>query len=155
MLFFPNKYVKVYIFNMLYTVALKPVFCKEKCVHFPSCCLFSRPGLPTELLQSSYEDRSASGCSQVQLGFRYESRDQRFIISIIQLSNCNALFMPADQKMYELISAIMNPVLNDRTNGDPTCFLQAHPRGSAATHSGHLLPLPNTRPAPSGHGGHQ
>ncbi|XP_023198293.1 protein KIBRA isoform X1 [Xiphophorus maculatus] len=68
-----------------------------------------KPGLPTELLLSSYEDRSASGCSQVQLGFRYESRDQRFIVSIIQLSNCSALFMPADQKMYVRV-AVLPPV---------------------------------------------
>uniref|UniRef100_A0A3B5MNT2 WW and C2 domain containing 1 n=1 Tax=Xiphophorus couchianus TaxID=32473 RepID=A0A3B5MNT2_9TELE len=67
-----------------------------------------QPGLPTELLLSSYEDRSASGCSQVQLGFRYESRDQRFIVSIIQLSNCSALFMPADQKYVRV--AVLPPI---------------------------------------------
>ncbi|XP_070699358.1 protein KIBRA [Pempheris klunzingeri] len=58
-----------------------------------------RPGLPADLL-SSYEERLALGCSQVQLGFRYESRDQRFTIYIMQLSNCSALCLPADQKMY-------------------------------------------------------
>uniref|UniRef100_A0A1A7X2B8 WW and C2 domain containing 1 n=2 Tax=Iconisemion striatum TaxID=60296 RepID=A0A1A7X2B8_9TELE len=59
-----------------------------------------RPGLPADLLSSSYQERLASGCSQVQLGFRYESRDQRFTIYIMQLSNCSALCLPADQKMY-------------------------------------------------------
>ncbi|XP_008426659.1 protein KIBRA [Poecilia reticulata] len=68
-----------------------------------------KPGLPTELLLSSYEDRSASGCSQVQLGFRYESRDQRFIVYIMQLSNCSALFLPADQKMHVRM-AVLPPV---------------------------------------------
>ncbi|KAM8835559.1 protein KIBRA isoform 2-T2 [Synchiropus picturatus] len=58
-----------------------------------------RQGLPADLL-ASYEDRLASGCSQVQLGFRYESRDQRFTIFIMQLTNCGALCLPADQKMY-------------------------------------------------------
>lgn len=59
-----------------------------------------RPGLPADLLLSSYEERLALGCSQVQLGFRYESRDQRFTIFVMQLSNCSALCLPADQKMY-------------------------------------------------------
>uniref|UniRef100_A0A671UE89 WW and C2 domain containing 1 n=1 Tax=Sparus aurata TaxID=8175 RepID=A0A671UE89_SPAAU len=45
-------------------------------------------------------ERLALGCSQVQLGFRYESRDQRFTIFVMQLSNCSALCLPADQKMY-------------------------------------------------------
>ncbi|XP_073335273.1 protein KIBRA [Pagrus major] len=59
-----------------------------------------RPGLPPDLLLGSYEERLALGCSQVQLGFRYESRDQRFTIFVMQLSNCSALCLPADQKMY-------------------------------------------------------
>ncbi|XP_044078755.1 protein KIBRA isoform X2 [Siniperca chuatsi] len=59
-----------------------------------------RPGLPADLLLGSYEERLVLGCSQVQLGFRYESRDQRFTIYVMQLSNCNALCLPADQKMY-------------------------------------------------------
>uniref|UniRef100_A0A8C9WVK6 WW and C2 domain containing 1 n=1 Tax=Sander lucioperca TaxID=283035 RepID=A0A8C9WVK6_SANLU len=60
----------------------------------------SRPGLPADLPLASYEERLALGCSQVQLGFRYESRDQRFTIYVMQLSNCSALCLPADQKMY-------------------------------------------------------
>ncbi|XP_068572751.1 protein KIBRA [Cebidichthys violaceus] len=59
-----------------------------------------RPGLPADLLLSSYEERLALSCSQVQLGFRYESRDQRFTIYVMQLSNCSALCLPADLKMY-------------------------------------------------------
>ncbi|XP_042355728.1 protein KIBRA [Plectropomus leopardus] len=59
-----------------------------------------RPGLPADMLLGSYEERLALGCSQVQLGFRYESRDQRFTIYVMQLSNCSALCLPADQKIY-------------------------------------------------------
>uniref|UniRef100_A0A8C3G166 WW and C2 domain containing 1 n=1 Tax=Cyclopterus lumpus TaxID=8103 RepID=A0A8C3G166_CYCLU len=59
-----------------------------------------RPGLPTDLLLSADEERLALCCSQVQLGFRYESRDHRFTIYVMQLSNCSALCLPADQKMY-------------------------------------------------------
>ncbi|KAF7206659.1 protein KIBRA [Nothobranchius furzeri] len=65
-----------------------------------------RPGLPADLLLSSYEERLTSGCSQVQLGFRYESRDQRFTVYIMQLSNCSALCLPADQKMYVRLAVL-------------------------------------------------
>ncbi|XP_015250164.1 PREDICTED: protein KIBRA [Cyprinodon variegatus] len=65
-----------------------------------------KPGMSAELLLSSYEDRSASGCSQVQLGFRYESREQRFTIYIMQLSNCSALCLPADQNMYVRLAVL-------------------------------------------------
>ncbi|TWW75272.1 Protein KIBRA [Takifugu flavidus] len=59
-----------------------------------------KPGLPAELLLGPYEGRLATGCPQVQLGFRHESREQRFTIYIMQLSNCSALSLPADQKLY-------------------------------------------------------
>ncbi|KAM9846678.1 protein KIBRA [Aulostomus maculatus] len=59
-----------------------------------------RPGLPADLLLGSYEERMTLGCSQVQLGFRYESRDQRFTIYIMQLSNCSTLCLQAEQKTY-------------------------------------------------------
>lgn len=65
-----------------------------------------RSGLPAELLLAPYEDRSASSCSQVQLGFRYESRDQRFTVYIMQLSNCSALCLLADQKMYVRLAVL-------------------------------------------------
>lgn len=70
----------------------------------------SRAGLPADLLLGSYEERLALGCSQVQLGFRYESRDQRFTIYIMQLSNCSALCLPADQKMYVLLLLVVRGV---------------------------------------------
>uniref|UniRef100_A0A3P8SBW4 WW and C2 domain containing 1 n=1 Tax=Amphiprion percula TaxID=161767 RepID=A0A3P8SBW4_AMPPE len=62
-----------------------------------------RPGLPADLLLGSYEERLASGCSQVQLGFRYESRDQRFTVYVMQLSNCSALCLPTDQKYVRMV----------------------------------------------------
>lgn len=68
-----------------------------------------RPGLPADLL-SSFEDRLTSGCSQVQLGFRYETRDQRFTVYVLQLSNCSALCLPADQKMYLFTPLFINLV---------------------------------------------
>ncbi|KAI9531536.1 hypothetical protein NQZ68_039908 [Dissostichus eleginoides] len=68
-----------------------------------------RPGLPADLLLGSYDERLALGCSQVQLGFRYESRDQRFTIYVMQLSNCSALCLPADQKIY--VRAVVLPCM--------------------------------------------
>lgn len=59
----------------------------------------ARPGLPADLLGGSYEGRLATGCPQVQLGFRHESRDQRFTIYVMQLSNCSAPCLQADQKL--------------------------------------------------------
>uniref|UniRef100_A0A8C7YPD4 WW and C2 domain containing 1 n=1 Tax=Oryzias sinensis TaxID=183150 RepID=A0A8C7YPD4_9TELE len=59
-----------------------------------------KPGLPAEPFHGSGEDRLAPGCSQVQLGFRYESREQRFSVVVMQLSNCSALCLPAEQKTH-------------------------------------------------------
>ncbi|KAL6098388.1 wwc1 [Pungitius sinensis] len=59
-----------------------------------------RPGLPADLVPSSFEERPPNCCSQVQLGFRYESRDQRFTLYVMQLSNCSALCLPAERKVY-------------------------------------------------------
>ncbi|XP_062289259.1 protein KIBRA [Scomber scombrus] len=67
-----------------------------------------KPDLPPpDLLLTSDEERLALCCSQVQLGFRYESRDQRFTVYIMQLSNCSALCLPADHKMY--VRAVVLP----------------------------------------------
>uniref|UniRef100_I3KHT5 WW and C2 domain containing 1 n=1 Tax=Oreochromis niloticus TaxID=8128 RepID=I3KHT5_ORENI len=54
----------------------------------------------------SYEDRLAPGCPQVQLGFRYEARDRRFTVYVMQLSNCSALCLPTDQKMYVRVAVL-------------------------------------------------
>uniref|UniRef100_A0A8D3BK20 WW and C2 domain containing 1 n=1 Tax=Scophthalmus maximus TaxID=52904 RepID=A0A8D3BK20_SCOMX len=85
-------------------------------------CVSSRPGLPADLLHASYEERLAPGCSQVQLGFRYESRDQRFTIYVMQLSNCSALCLPADHNMY--VRVVVLPCVETtrclfRTRGSP------------------------------------
>lgn len=61
-----------------------------------------RSGLP-----SDFEDRLALGCPRVQIGLRYESKDQRFTVFITQLSNCSALCLPLDQKMY--VRAVVLP----------------------------------------------
>ncbi|CAF97277.1 unnamed protein product [Tetraodon nigroviridis] len=65
-----------------------------------------KPGLPADLLVGSYEGRLATGCPQVQLGFRHESRDKRFTIYVIQLSNCSAPCLQADQKLYVRVAVL-------------------------------------------------
>lgn len=62
-------------------------------------CAPARPGLPADLLAGSYEGHVATGCPQVQLGFRHESREKRFTIYVMQLSNCSAPCLQADQKL--------------------------------------------------------
>ncbi|KAM9332189.1 protein KIBRA [Pholidichthys leucotaenia] len=64
-----------------------------------------RPGLPSDL-SNFYEDRLVVGCPQVQLGFRYESREQRFTIYIMQLCNCGTLCLPSDQKIYMRVAVL-------------------------------------------------
>ncbi|CAN9501037.1 unnamed protein product [Ophioblennius macclurei] len=64
-----------------------------------------RPGLPADP-GSPCEVRLASGCSQVQLGFRYQSREQRFTVYVMQLSNCSALCLPADRKLYLRVAVL-------------------------------------------------
>ncbi|XP_068186777.1 protein KIBRA [Antennarius striatus] len=72
----------------------------------------SRPGLPADLPGScedrlgSYQDRLGSGCSQVQLGFRYESRERRFSVYVMQLSNCSALCLPGDRTTYVRLAVL-------------------------------------------------
>lgn len=66
-----------------------------------------RLGLPADLVLTSYEDRLALACPQVQLAFRYESREQRFTVCIVQLFNCGALCLPADQMMYVCLRPVM------------------------------------------------
>ncbi|KAM6907011.1 protein KIBRA [Xenentodon cancila] len=63
-------------------------------------------GLPPDLLHSSYEEKLSSGCSQVQLGFCYESRDQRFTIYVMQLSNCSTLCLSTEQKIHVRVAAL-------------------------------------------------
>ncbi|KAM9781784.1 protein KIBRA [Syngnathus typhle] len=65
-----------------------------------------RPGLPGDLLLTSDEERLPLGCAQVQLGFRYEPRDQRFTVSVMRLSNCSALCLPSDQKIHVRLAVL-------------------------------------------------
>ncbi|XP_077402760.1 protein KIBRA [Vanacampus margaritifer] len=65
-----------------------------------------RPGVAADLLLASDEDRLPLGCAQVQLGFRYEPRDRRFTVSVMRLSNCSALCLPADQKMHVRVAVL-------------------------------------------------
>ncbi|XP_061818652.2 protein KIBRA [Nerophis lumbriciformis] len=65
-----------------------------------------RPDLPVDLLLGSDEERLALGCAQVQLGFRYESRTQRFTVFVMQLSNFSTLCLPADHKMHVRVAVL-------------------------------------------------
>ncbi|XP_067280855.1 protein KIBRA [Pseudorasbora parva] len=58
-----------------------------------------RPGLPVEQLLG-YDDGSSASSSQIQLGLKYEAKEKRFTVFVMQLSNYSALSLPANQNIY-------------------------------------------------------
>ncbi|XP_051536997.1 protein KIBRA-like isoform X1 [Myxocyprinus asiaticus] len=58
-----------------------------------------RPGLPAEQLLC-YDDGSIASSAQIKLGLKYEVKEKRFTVFIVQLSNCSALLLPANQNIY-------------------------------------------------------
>ncbi|KAJ7997058.1 hypothetical protein DPEC_G00224980 [Dallia pectoralis] len=59
-----------------------------------------RPVPPAELGYEERERGETLSCSQVRLGLKYEMKDKRFTVFVMQLSNCSALALPSDQTMY-------------------------------------------------------
>ncbi|XP_008331754.1 protein KIBRA [Cynoglossus semilaevis] len=60
--------------------------------------------LPVDLLTPLDDGVSPSFSPQVQLGLRYKSREQRFSVHVLQLSNCSALCL--QQKMYLRVAVL-------------------------------------------------
>ncbi|XP_066501648.1 protein KIBRA [Hoplias malabaricus] len=58
-----------------------------------------RPGVPTEQLLG-YDEGGSISCAQIRLGLKYEVREKRFAVFIMQLTNCSTLSLPASQNMY-------------------------------------------------------
>ncbi|KAK7143907.1 hypothetical protein R3I93_014920 [Phoxinus phoxinus] len=58
-----------------------------------------RPGLPVEQLLG-YDDVSSASSAQIQLGLKYEAKEKRFTVFVMQLSNYSALSLPANQNIY-------------------------------------------------------
>ncbi|XDV39173.1 hypothetical protein PO909_008448 [Leuciscus waleckii] len=58
-----------------------------------------RPGLPVEQLLG-YDDVSSASSAQIQLGLKYEAKEKRFTVFVMQLSNYSALPLPASQNIY-------------------------------------------------------
>ncbi|XP_012695571.2 protein KIBRA [Clupea harengus] len=63
-----------------------------------------RPGLPADLL--SYEESVSTGCSQISLGLKYEAKEQRFTVFLLQLANCTTLPLSADQNLYIRVAVL-------------------------------------------------
>ncbi|KAL0162250.1 hypothetical protein M9458_041646, partial [Cirrhinus mrigala] len=53
-------------------------------------------GLPVEQ-QLGYDDGSSASSAQIKLGLKYEAKDKRFTVFVMQLSNYSALSLPANQ----------------------------------------------------------
>ncbi|XP_055004384.1 protein KIBRA [Boleophthalmus pectinirostris] len=60
-----------------------------------------RSGVALEL-----EERLSVGCPQVQISLKFESRDQRFTVFVTQLSNCSALCLPHNHKIYVRVAVL-------------------------------------------------
>uniref|UniRef100_A0A672QVD5 WW and C2 domain containing 1 n=1 Tax=Sinocyclocheilus grahami TaxID=75366 RepID=A0A672QVD5_SINGR len=56
-------------------------------------------GLPVEQ-QLGYDDGSSASSAQIKLGLKYEAKDKRFTVFVMQLSNYSALSLPANQNIY-------------------------------------------------------
>uniref|UniRef100_A0A8C2K0Q5 WW and C2 domain containing 1 n=1 Tax=Cyprinus carpio TaxID=7962 RepID=A0A8C2K0Q5_CYPCA len=56
-------------------------------------------GLPVEQ-QLGYDDGSSASSAQIKLGLKYEAKDKRFSVFVMQLSNYSALSLPANQNIY-------------------------------------------------------
>ncbi|XP_030649348.1 protein KIBRA [Chanos chanos] len=58
-----------------------------------------RHGGPVDLLLG-YEESGSAGCAQVRLGLKYDSKEKRFSVYVMQLANCGTLALPPDQNVY-------------------------------------------------------
>ncbi|XP_067233102.1 protein KIBRA isoform X2 [Chanodichthys erythropterus] len=58
-----------------------------------------RPGLPVEQLLG-YDYGSSSSSAQIKLGLKYEAKEKKFTVFVMQLSNYSALSLPANQNIY-------------------------------------------------------
>lgn len=58
-----------------------------------------RPGLPVEQLLA-FDDGSSASSAQIKLGLKYEVKEKRFTVFVMQLSNYSALSLPANQNIY-------------------------------------------------------
>ncbi|KAI7795815.1 protein KIBRA [Triplophysa rosa] len=58
-----------------------------------------RPGLPAEQLLS-FDDGSSASSAQIKLGLKYEVKEKRFTVLVMQISNCSSLSLPANQNTY-------------------------------------------------------
>ncbi|KAG7484702.1 hypothetical protein MATL_G00052830 [Megalops atlanticus] len=60
---------------------------------------------PAELLVN-YEEGVSLGSAQVRLGLKYEMKEKRFTVFIMQLSNCSALALLADHSIYVRVAVL-------------------------------------------------
>ncbi|XP_072517762.1 protein KIBRA isoform X2 [Salminus brasiliensis] len=58
-----------------------------------------RPGVPAEQLLG-YDEGGSVSCAQIRLGMKYEVKEKRFAVFVMQLTNCSTLSLPASRNMY-------------------------------------------------------
>ncbi|XP_026794779.3 protein KIBRA [Pangasianodon hypophthalmus] len=67
-----------------------------------------RPGVAAEQLLVD-EDGGLVSCAQIRLGLKYEAKEKRFAIFVMQLTNCSTLSVPASQNMYVRVVVLPCP----------------------------------------------
>ncbi|TSP68534.1 Protein KIBRA [Bagarius yarrelli] len=68
------------------------------------------------------EDGGFISCAQIRLGLKYEAKENRFGIFVMQLTNCSTLSVPASQNMYVRVVVLPCPEATRclfRTRGSP------------------------------------
>ncbi|XP_053334572.1 protein KIBRA [Clarias gariepinus] len=67
-----------------------------------------RPGVAAEQLLGD-EDGGLVSCAQIRLGLKYEAKEKRFAIFVMQLTNCSTLAVPDSQNMYVRVVVLPCP----------------------------------------------
>ncbi|XP_076835507.1 protein KIBRA [Brachyhypopomus gauderio] len=67
-----------------------------------------RPGAPGDQ-PLPYEEGGVVGCAQLRLGLKYDAKEKRFAVFVMQLTNGGALSAPASQTMYVRVVVLPCP----------------------------------------------
>uniref|UniRef100_W5N3L6 WW and C2 domain containing 1 n=1 Tax=Lepisosteus oculatus TaxID=7918 RepID=W5N3L6_LEPOC len=67
-----------------------------------------RPTRPADVVLNSDEGGSI-GTAQIQLGMKYDARERRFAVFVVQLCNASVLPLPLDEKIYVRVAVLPCP----------------------------------------------
>ncbi|XP_035382725.1 protein KIBRA isoform X2 [Electrophorus electricus] len=67
-----------------------------------------RPGAPGEQ-PLPYDEGGGVSCAQLRLGLKYDTKEKRFAVFVMQLTNCGSLAVPANQSLYVRVVVLPCP----------------------------------------------